>query len=246
MSVDALTWAFNKVPLRSSQKAILLAMADRADMNGKCWPSYDDICHRSGANRKTVGLAIKQFEQMGIIEKNRRFSASTMYRLVIERDFRSTEITISTENGPISSTENGTTASSTENGPISSTENGPSISTENGTLTVNEPSNEPSIIRRCNGKPPKLPFTSFYDHYGRKEKPKDAERAWKKLKPEEQAAAVERINDPRFKAWREERMNAKPNSKWGYFPLPSSWLNAGQWEDDLPTVEKKRVRYSSV
>ena len=234
MSVDALTWAFNKVPLRSSQKAILLALADRADMNGKCWPSYDDICHRSGANRKTVGLAIKQFEQMGIIEKNRRFSASTMYRLVIERDFRSTGITSSTENGP--------NDSSTENGPISSTEFGPSISTENCTLTVNKPSKEPSSNSRCSKR---IPFTVFYNDYGRKEKPKDAEKAWKKLKPEEQAAVIERLKDPRFEAWRAQRKADGPPPH-GYFPLPATWLNAGQWEDELPTVQKKKVRYSSV
>lgn len=82
MSIAAINWALNVVVnIRSTEKAILIALADRADEHGECFPSYDDICRRSCATRNTVSCAIKRFEELGLIERRKRFGKSTVYAL---------------------------------------------------------------------------------------------------------------------------------------------------------------------
>ena len=84
MSIAAINWALNEVvDIRSAEKAILIALADRANEHGECYPSYDDICRRSCATRNTVSCAIKRFEELGLIERRKRFGKSTVYALNI-------------------------------------------------------------------------------------------------------------------------------------------------------------------
>tara|TARA_R100000951_G_scaffold8301_2_gene7558 strand:- start:2004 stop:2540 length:537 start_codon:yes stop_codon:yes gene_type:complete len=84
MSIAAVSWALNEVRgLRASEKAILIALADRADAEGYCFPSYKDITERSGAHRETVALALSKFEDLGLIQRKRRYSKSNEYYLCI-------------------------------------------------------------------------------------------------------------------------------------------------------------------
>ena len=70
MSIEAINWALNRVTgITSTQKAILIALADRANEDHQCWPSYEDICFRSGANRKSVVAALKKLEELGVINR---------------------------------------------------------------------------------------------------------------------------------------------------------------------------------
>lgn len=84
MSVKAISWALDHVTgLTATQKCILISIADRCNQDNECWPSYDDICRRTGADRHTVSRALKKFVAMGIVEKAKRFSKSTVYKLLI-------------------------------------------------------------------------------------------------------------------------------------------------------------------
>ena len=77
MSIAAVSWALNEVRgLRAAEKAILIALADRADAEGYCFPSYKDITERSGAHRETVALALSKFEELGLIQRRRRYKKS--------------------------------------------------------------------------------------------------------------------------------------------------------------------------
>lgn len=135
MSIAAINWALNHVSgITSTQKAILIALADRANEDNQCWPSYDDICSRSCANRKSVVAALKKLEELGLITKTRRFSKSTVYTLAI-----------STVIGPISSA---------DIGPISSTDIGHKDRPDIGPLTINEPSKEPPKAKHSRFTPP--------------------------------------------------------------------------------------------
>lgn len=118
MSVEYLSKAFALQGVSSTQKLVLLALADRADHEGQCWPSYDDIRKRTCLTRNAISGAIKALEESGVLERQRRFSSSTVYRI---------------------------TVSSTEINTTSSTEIHTTISTESRTLTVNESSIEPSV-----------------------------------------------------------------------------------------------------
>jgi len=90
MSIAAINWALNSVEaVTAAEKAVLIALADRADQEHCCFPSYDDICKRSCATRNTVSRAIARFEELGLLERQKRFGKSTVYRL---RVTSSTEI----------------------------------------------------------------------------------------------------------------------------------------------------------
>jgi DNA-binding MarR family transcriptional regulator len=126
VSIEAINWALNSVTnITSTQKAILLTLADRADVDGYCYPGYDDICKRSCATRHAVANALRRFEQLGLLKRRKRFNKSTVYQL----------ITASAEINTNASAEINTASS-----------------VEINTLTTNEPSKEPP--KRNSYKPP--------------------------------------------------------------------------------------------
>jgi DNA-binding MarR family transcriptional regulator len=167
LSIEALNWALNVVVgITATQKAILVSLADRADENAQCYPSYDDICKRSCANRKTVTAALKKLEDAKLIKRTRRFSKSTIYTLAI-------------------STKIGSISSSTEIGSIISTKIGSMDRPDIGTLTINEPPIEPSYKKR---------FAEFWDKYPKKAAKPKAEQAFKKLSKKDQDALISSLS----------------------------------------------------
>ena len=82
-------------------------------------------------------------------------------------------------------------------------------------------------------------FAAFWEHYPKKVGKQDAQRAWKRIDPDDELTdrilhAVEEAKqkDSRF---REER----------YTPHPASWLNAGSWEDEFASNGYQRDPESS-
>ena len=163
MSIEAINWALNHVTgITSTQKAILFALADRADESAQCYPSYDDICKRSGANRKTVGAALRKLEQAKLIRRARRFSKSTIYTLLISSKIGSISI-------------------SSKVGAIISSDIGAVISSGSTTLTTIEPPKEPIYKER---------FDLFWSKYPRKTAKPKAEQAFKRLIKKDQDALI--------------------------------------------------------
>ena len=66
MSNAALRWAFS-LPMTGPKKAVLLALAEHADESGACWPSVARLMLFSGIQERTVRLALRDLEQVGII-----------------------------------------------------------------------------------------------------------------------------------------------------------------------------------
>lgn len=71
-------------------------------------------------------------------------------------------------------------------------------------------------------------FGDFWLLYPRRVARKDALRAWAKLTPEEQMAAVVAMVD-----WR--RVWASKDRE--YLPHAATWLNGARWEDELPETD---------
>ena len=80
----------------------------------------------------------------------------------------------------------------------------------------------------------KYPFEDFYEAFGNKKKPKEARKAWNKLKEEEKALAMEKVSQYvsyiRYRAKKENWEN-----KTEYQMLPSSYLNGKCWEGEYET-----------
>ncbi len=87
MSIDALSWAF-KQELPCQPKFILVALADMADMDGKCWPSQGLLAKRCGIPRETVNRHLRVLEIAGMIRaeqrSNHRGKQSSLYFILCD------------------------------------------------------------------------------------------------------------------------------------------------------------------
>ena len=67
MSTNALNWAFKMQGIKSSQKFILVALADNAGNEGIAWPSLKEIESKTCLNRKTILKALDELEECGVL-----------------------------------------------------------------------------------------------------------------------------------------------------------------------------------
>ena len=94
MSVEAMTWAFAQ-PLPPCPKSVLVALANRADEDGQCWPGIDDLEQRTGWKRRSIQRAIKDLQARGLLVTTFRFKSfggqnSNLYRLACSPNFIAT------------------------------------------------------------------------------------------------------------------------------------------------------------
>jgi len=83
-------------------------------------------------------------------------------------------------------------------------------------------------------------FDTFWKSYPRKQKKKDAERAWKKINPDSD------LSDRIIKAvdaWKRSEQWTKDGGR--FIPYPSTWLNGCQWEDEVPKVRAPSNTFSN-
>ncbi len=71
MSLDAMTWAF-KQDLPCAQKFVLVALADHANVSGKCWPSQKLLAQKCGLTRPGVNRILRDLDASGHVTKSTR------------------------------------------------------------------------------------------------------------------------------------------------------------------------------
>ncbi|GGD43416.1 hypothetical protein GCM10012288_17150 [Malaciobacter pacificus] len=126
MSVKALNLAF-ETKLNGNLKLVLLALADSADDNMQCFPSYAHIARKASISVSTAKRAIEKLEKIKALKKQNRFKknkkeqTSNIYTLTIgsinmtlgQNDTRGS-VTAMTRGGVTSDTRGGVTAMSYE------------------------------------------------------------------------------------------------------------------------------------
>ncbi|GAD75003.1 helix-turn-helix domain-containing protein [Vibrio azureus] len=74
----------------ATRKLVLLKLADNANDNGVCWPSYEYIADMCEVDRRTVMRHIKTLEEMGLvsvrIRKGEKGNATNVYQLHLGGD----------------------------------------------------------------------------------------------------------------------------------------------------------------
>ena len=77
MSVSAMSWAWKKA-LSSTEKIVLVALADHADDEGICWPGHKGLTGKCGLARRSIINVIQRLVDRGLvsIEKRRREDGS--------------------------------------------------------------------------------------------------------------------------------------------------------------------------
>lgn len=152
MSLDATIWAFKAEVKTSSQRLVLLALADRAGESHKCYPSIKRMVKDTVLNRKTVIKVLDELEAISLIRFTGEITGNgvKVYQLIgvmgrEENDLTSPKKGTSTNNGTSSNfgtgSKNGT---STNNGTVTSPKNGtetsPNIGTQNLSGNLSEES----------------------------------------------------------------------------------------------------------
>ena len=148
MSLDASIWAWKAEVESSTQRLVLLSLADRAGENHECYPSIMRMVKDTKMNRKTIIKVLDDLEQLALIKFTGELIGNgvKVYRLVgitgREETKTSPKKGTSVKNGTSSNlgtgSNNGTSA---ENGTGSSPNNGTETSTNFG--TQNHPMNLP-------------------------------------------------------------------------------------------------------
>lgn len=72
MSISAMAWALKQNVGSPTRKLVLLAIANYADENGKCWPSQERLCQDTELGERTIRDALKGLEADGYITRTSR------------------------------------------------------------------------------------------------------------------------------------------------------------------------------
>ena len=143
MSLDATIWAWRAEVDSSTQRLILLSLADRAGEDHKCYPSIMRMVKDTKMNRKTIIKVLDDLENKALIKYTRKIVGNgvKVYQLlgVVGREDHptSTKKGTSGKNGTSSNLGTGSNiGTSTENGTSTSPKNGTETSTEIGTQNL--------------------------------------------------------------------------------------------------------------
>lgn len=84
MSIEYLNAAF-QVRLMGTTKAVLIALADRANRAGYCVASLDDIALRAGCSPRSAMRAVGELEALGLVVVVRDPGRANRYLLMVEK-----------------------------------------------------------------------------------------------------------------------------------------------------------------
>ncbi|MDC5485787.1 helix-turn-helix domain-containing protein, partial [Acinetobacter baumannii] len=152
MSLDASIWAFKAEVKTSSQRLVLLALADRAGESHKCYPSIKRMVKDTLLNRKTIIKVLDELEASSFIKFTGEITGNgvKVYQLIGVMGREEDSVT-SPKNG--TSTKNGTSSNfgtgskngtSTNIGSATSPKNGTETSTNIGTQNLSRNLSEES------------------------------------------------------------------------------------------------------
>jgi DNA-binding transcriptional MocR family regulator len=216
MSLEATKSAW-KLKLKSSQKLVILSLADRADSNNFCFPSIARLTKDTCLNRKTVLEAIRILQELGYIEIEKGLGKVNKYILNLEKAVP--ELTPVPETEPVPKT----VLLPVPETVLPSPKNGSTTSTENGTLTYQD-----NLSTNLSVESTTEQFARFWKEYPKKKSKGTAEKAFLKIKPD--SDLLNKIIDAVKRAAAHHDWK-KDGGK--YIPHPATWLNAKGWDDEL-------------
>ncbi len=77
MSVKVMQWAWEQAIGNSSRKLVLLALADRANDDGECWPGIANLTDKCSIPRRTLIRALLDLEAQGFLSVEHRAGNGT-------------------------------------------------------------------------------------------------------------------------------------------------------------------------
>jgi hypothetical protein len=83
MSIKLMTAVWDREDLSSTQKLVLLSLADWANDEGLCWPSIERVAKKSSLKKRAVQLAIRSLEEMQFIRREEVIGKGNRYWIQI-------------------------------------------------------------------------------------------------------------------------------------------------------------------
>jgi hypothetical protein len=81
MSLRLLTAVWDHAPVSQSTLLVLLALADRANDAGTCWPSVAEMAQRARVSERQVQRALGELERAAWLQREARPGRMTLYRI---------------------------------------------------------------------------------------------------------------------------------------------------------------------
>lgn len=207
MSLKATSWAW-EIPTKDigmTNKFVLLALADYANLDGACFPSQATLGDKVDLSERSIRTALAELEALGLISRESRSSTFGRRSDVIRLTFSSP---CNRQNLPVAQPEK----SGKKEAPA--TGSGLPVAT--------------SILNQSDIYPlPEISCEAIYSAYPKKTAKgaalKAIEKALRKVKAKDLLEAVQAY------------ATATRGSDLSLLPNPATWFNARQWEDDRST-----------
>lgn len=225
MSMDLMVKAMKTKVGNPLRKLVLLKLADNANDQGECWPSYQHIADQCEISRSTVKAHIRELESAGFLRREFRrkgeLNQSNIFHLALM-------------GGAVPALGGG----AAENPPGAGENLGGGAAAAPRTSHSSEPVTEPKPMSAMGAD---TGFDIFWKNYPRKENKSKALAAWNKLSvtPELLEVIVKAlVRQCRSVNW------LKSNGQ--FVPLPTTWLNGKRWEDELPASLAPASRHTKL
>ena len=82
MSIRVMTRVWDESPFDQTTLLVLLALADHADDDGRCWPAIPTIARKARCSERWARQVIAELEESGWLTRDLRPGNSTLYRIV--------------------------------------------------------------------------------------------------------------------------------------------------------------------
>lgn len=198
---------WDNTELSSTEKIVMLSLADHANDEGVCYPSVTRLTQRTGLSERAVQGAMKRLREGGYlsVEKNAGRAGSNLYTLHLTpaADAPPHEMHPRSRCTP----------------PPQEVRVTPAAGAPKPSRTINEPSNKVQSM-------PAPSFSQFWERWTlRKVNRKKAEAAFKRLSVKNKQDAIDRVQD-----WITEWRAANPDANAIH---PTSYLNGARWTDEF-------------
>jgi hypothetical protein len=184
LSVQAITKALEVRGVSSSEKLLLLVLANYADENFRCWPSQSRLADETGLTDRTIRACLASLEARGLLSRQPRSRRDGSQGT----DIITLDLADHRKSIPPETISTGNRRTDHRKSTTGSPETVSALTTFEPSLNHQEPSNAPAPARR---KPYPEGFEAVWKAYphtpGRSSKP-EAVKLWSKLPPDEQTS----------------------------------------------------------
>ena len=240
MSIKYMTAVWD-LPLKGNDKLVMLALADHANDDGECYPSWSKIQDKTGVSKGTLSYIIKVLEGIGLLSHKKRFTnygkkTSNLYTITLvnidekaykklSKEVRKKAPSSEVEPSKLSSEVELTDSSEVELTDSSEVE--PSTTEPLNITVISEPSTcaEAVVI---------TDFDCFWENYPRKVGKANAKKAWEKHKPDLDAVLASLSTQKLSEGWK------KNNGK--FIPHPTTWINGERWNDEVELSPSEQMQ----